>query len=464
MTSISLAEAAERFGGTLLNPDANFFDLSIDSRSTKPDDLFVALKGSNYDGHSFISSIKNIICGAVVSEPNFSIDIPQWVVKDTSLALGQLAIMRRESFNGKVIAVTGSSGKTSVKESIYSILATRYRVSKTFKNLNNHLGVPLTIFKNDLDSDFWIVEMGASSVGEIEYLCKIAKPDFALINNIQRAHIEGFGSMANILKAKSEIYLNLPQNGVAIINLDEESSDYWLQLNSNRKCFTFSEHKVSADVHANNIFDYDDGCFEFHLNIRDKESSATIGKKVLIDLPGLHHVRNSLAAAAVGLSVGLDIDNICNGLKDATVPQGRFQIIDISNLLKVIDDSYNANPDSFKLAVGNLERRHGFNIVVIGDLAELGDQSCQIHNELGDFIKDSDINLLFSHGVMSRYTSISCGGRHFDKLKDLLSELSETISRNMDSNHVTNILVKGSRSSKMERVVKALLRSYQIPC
>ena len=235
MTSFSLAAAAERFGGTILNPDVMFDAISIDSRSINAGDLFFAIQGPNYDGHAFIPDIENKICGAVVNEADCSSDLPQWVVEDTRLALRQIAEMKREKFQGKLIAVTGSSGKTSVKETIFSALNHRFSVCKTKGNLNNEIGVPLSVLANKLDSDFWVIEMGASKIGDIKHLCEIAKPDVAIINNIQRAHIEGFGSIENIVMAKSEIYSGLTSTGIAIINLDEKASDYWMQLNKEKQ-------------------------------------------------------------------------------------------------------------------------------------------------------------------------------------------------------------------------------------
>ena len=464
MTSFSLAAAAERFGGTILNPDVMFDSISIDSRSINAGDLFFAIQGPNYNGHTFIPDIENKICGAVVNKADCSSVLPQWVVKDTRLALRQVAEMKREKFRGKVIAVTGSSGKTSVKETIFSILNQRFSVCKTKGNLNNEIGVPLSILANKLDSDFWVIEMGASKIGDIKHLCEIAKPDVALINNIQRAHIEGFGNIENIATAKSEIYLGLTSKGIAIINLDEKASDYWTQLNKEKEIYTFSSKDKNADLYSSNLQADEQGYFKFDLNVREKVLGTIQTRNISLPHSGRQHVDNSLSAAAVCHSLGLNIDEICTGLRSVDLPDARFQNIKISPLLLLVDDSYNANPDSFKLAVENISNRQGFNILVIGDLAELGDEAEVIHRELGEFAKAKNIQKLMSLGNLSRHASNIFKGDHYEEIEHLLSKLRELIKLNIGKGLRSNILIKGSRSSRMERVVDEITRSFPRTC
>ena len=224
MTQQRLADAAQRFGGTLLNPDCYFDAVSINSRTINEGDLFVALVGERFDAHKFLPEAAAVASGLVVSEADKSLPLPQWVVEDTTVALGQIAQLRRETFEGPVIAITGSTGKTSVKELTASILRQGGSVHATAGNLNNHIGVPLTLLAMDGDIEFAVIEMGASAGGEIGYLCSIAKPDIALINNVQSSHIEGFGSVEAVAAAKGEIYSGLKSAGIAIINLEDRKS------------------------------------------------------------------------------------------------------------------------------------------------------------------------------------------------------------------------------------------------
>jgi len=279
MHQMSLSDAALRFGGTLVNPDGYFSAVSIDSRSTNSGDLFVAVEGERFDGHHFIEKVASKISGAVVSKPNKSLKIPQWVVEDTTRALGDIAVMRRDSFQGSVIALTGSSGKTSVKEAIAKILSQSKRVHATQGNLNNHFGVPLTLLSMDSQADVAVIEMGASALGEIEYLCTIAKPDIALVNNAQSAHIEGFGSHEAIASAKAEIYEGLHSNGIAVINLDQPWVKQWLEVINDRDFLSFSITNQNANLFAKDIEDSGNGCFTFTLCLSSCLSLAFIPRE-----------------------------------------------------------------------------------------------------------------------------------------------------------------------------------------
>ena len=446
ISDFRLTDAALTFGGTLLNPDCEFNQVSIDSRNFADGDLFVAIKGERFDAHKFLGEIATKASGLVVNIPDKSLPIPQWVVEDTTEALGQLARMNRDRFEGQLIAVTGSSGKTSVKEMIAAIFSQGAKVHATKGNLNNHIGVPLTLLTMDASADIAVIEMGASDAGEIAYLCEVAKPDIALVNNIQHAHIEGFGSIEGVASAKAEIYSGLNANGTAVINLDLSWSQKWQQSLSNTRCITFSIEKKDADIFADNIETLDSGCCEFEL--------CANNKRVLINLPlpGLHSVKNAVAAAACAFASGIYLEQIINGLSSVKPVSGRLNAHQLANNITLIDDTYNANPDSFKAAIDVLSSVEGNKVLVMGDMAELGDKAMQMHEEIGGYAQNKGLDELHTVGTLSAITANKFGGTHHDNKNDLINVLSEIFDRKTK----TTILIKGSRSSGMEEVVKTL--------
>lgn len=446
ITELRLADAALAFGGTLLNPDCGFSQVSIDSRQISEGQLFVALQGDRFDAHDFLEEVTTSACGLVVSKPNKNLPIPQWVVEDTTEALGQLAHMNRELLNGPLIAITGSSGKTSVKEMIASILSQESKVHATKGNLNNHIGVPLTLLAIKADADFAVIEMGASAIGEIAYLCEVARPDIALVNNIQHAHIEGFGSIEGVATAKSEIYRGLKNSGTAVINLDLTWSDAWLSELSNKQCLTFSAKLKNADLYAEDITVLDSGCCQFDLcNGKQKKS-------VILPMPGAHSVNNALAAAACCLASGVSLEQIVMGLSSVEPVSGRLNLRQLSDSVTLFDDTYNANPDSFKAAIDVLANTTGFRLLVMGDMAELGDKAIEMHQEIGRYAAEKGIEALYSVGLLSAVASDTFGGNHFADKQRLIAALDDLCA---DKSKVT-LLVKGSRSSGMEEVVTML--------
>ena len=455
-----LTDAALRFGGTLVNPDCLFNSVSTDSRTIQQGDLFVALSGENFDAHQFLEQVADQAAGLVVNRVNKELPLTQWVVEDTVVALGNIARLQREKFQGPVIALTGSSGKTSVKEMIASILRQAGKVHATRGNLNNHIGVPLTLLVLDAEDDFSVVEMGASAAGEINYLCSIAKPDVVLINNVQAAHVDGFGSVDGIARAKGEIYQNLSKTGTAILNLDDAYSDQWRTLIGSRDCITFSLHGESvkgkeADVTATDIEAVGNGCYQFMLHC--------YGQKHLVQLtvPGRHSVSNALAATACAAAVKAGLTQIVAGLESVQSVAGRLQVKTLPSGARVIDDSYNANPGSVKAAIDVLAEQHGRKILVLGDMAELGNTAEQLHSEVGEYAKEAGIDELYSLGQLSREASAGFSGSQFSgKHFETLNELKEPLIQEARGSGVT-LLVKGSRSARMERVVDMLLNEGQ---
>jgi UDP-N-acetylmuramoyl-tripeptide--D-alanyl-D-alanine ligase len=446
ISELRLTDAALAFGGTLLNPDCGFSQVSIDSRNFAEGDLFVAIKGDRFDGHEYLGEIAIRASGLVVSKPDKTLPIPQWVVEDTTKALGQLARINRDRFDGQLIAVTGSSGKTSVKEMIAAIHNQNAVVHATKGNLNNHIGVPLTLLSMQAATDIAVIEMGASAAGEIAYLCDIAKPDIAVVNNIQHAHIEGFGSIEGVASAKSEIYSGLKSGGIAIINLDLPWSKDWQKSLTNTRCISFSIERTDADIYADNIKTLESGCCEFELCANGERAS------LILPMPGLHSVKNAVAAAACALASGTDITQIIKGLSLVKPVFGRLNTHQLTNHVTLIDDTYNANPDSFKAAIDVLAAVDGNKVLVMGDMAELGERAMELHEEIGDYAQKKGVKEMHSVGLLSVLAANKFGGTHHDSKQDLINAISDLCVKKTK----TTILIKGSRSSGMDEVVNTL--------
>lgn len=450
INSLRLTDAAIRFGGTLLNPDCDFDTVSIDSRNIADGDLFVALIGERLDGHQFLADVADRASGLVVSSADTDLPLPQWVVADTTVALGQLAQLQREAFSGTVIAVTGSTGKTSVKDLISSILGGLGAVHATKGNFNNHIGVPLTLLDMHQDGDFAVLEMGASAASEISYLCSIAKPHISLINNVQSAHLEGFGSVEGIAAAKGEIYSGLDAAGTAILNLDQSWQAGWMELIGDRDCITFSMTDDCADVSASDIQLLESGCCRFTLHLFGETSLES--QVVNLEIPGHHSVSNALAAAACAMAAGASIEQIVTGLEAAQSPARRLQVKPLAQGGQIIDDSYNASPESVRAAIDVLASRPGYRVMVLGDMAELGADAEQLHREVGAYALSAGIDQLYSLGRLSASASEVFKGQHFSDMESLQAPLFNEIERSDLS-----LLVKGSRSSKMDLIVDMLV-------
>lgn len=452
MPQLRLTDAAVRFGGTLINPDCHFDTVTIDSRAINEGDLFVALTGERFDAHVFLKEVAEKASGLVVTKPDKRLPLPQWVVADTTQALGDLAKLRRDSFAGTVIAVTGSTGKTSVKEAIASILRHCGSVHATAGNLNNHIGVPLTLLAMGSEADLAVIEMGASAGGEIAYLCDIARPDIALINNVQNSHIEGFGSVEGIASAKGEIYSGLQASGTAILNLDQAWCEQWRALVADKNLITYSVADTAADLSARNIQLLGNGCYQFLLCVAARADQPASEQPIELSVPGVHQVNNALAAAACAIAAGANLQQIAAGLASVNAVAGRLEIKVAPGGAVIIDDSYNASPSSFEVAVDVLAKYPGRRVLVMGDMAELGDDAASLHYQVGRYVHQAGIDALYSLGQLSANASEAFGGTHFQD-RDLLTE---ALIQELQSDSVT-FLVKGSRSAHMEQTVDMLL-------
>ncbi|MGV6808198.1 MAG: UDP-N-acetylmuramoyl-tripeptide--D-alanyl-D-alanine ligase [bacterium] len=452
MNRLTLSQAAIRFGGTLVAPDCRFSRVSTDSRTIEQGDLFVALRGERFDGHKFLSALSDRAGGAVVETRCSEFPKTQWVVPDTVAALGQLAMMNRDMFAGPLVAMTGSSGKTTVKEMTAAILQQKGDVISTRGNLNNHLGVPLTLLRLDESTRFAVIEMGASAAGEIAYLCQLARPDVVLVNNVMPAHVEGFGSVEGIAQAKGEIFEGVNKSGVGVINLDEPYADQWRARAVTTNLLTFSV-TGEADFRASDIRSDADGCCAFVLH-------SPVGKsEIKLSIPGRHNVANALAAAACAYAAGAGLSDIEVGLESVQPVSGRMQRHRGRNGAVVIDDTYNANPGSMKAAIDVLAGFEGKRIFVMGDMAELGSNARKMHRDVGAYAKTKDIESLFTVGPLSKTASEAFGegAEDFDDKSLLASRLSEVMDRD------TVIVVKGSRSAAMEQVVQQIVAGEKSP-
>ena len=450
--NLTLRQLSSRLGAVPGQADASFSSLSIDTRTLNAGDLFIAIKGPNFNGHQFVSLAAEKGAVAILVSESVESQLPQLRVADTREALGQIAAMNREVFAGKIFAVTGSTGKTTVKEMTASILRQCGSVLATKGNFNNDIGVPLTLLQLSAEHQFAVMELGASSVGEIAYTVALVKPDVAVITNAAEAHIEGFGSLSNIVQAKGEIIDGLPAEGTAIINSDDLNAYKWIQRAGKRKHLTFSiDDTAGADFYARNVIEDDKGCFAFDLVSPQGEVSIQLNHL------GKHSIANALAASAAAMTLGADLQQIKAGLEAAYPVAGRLTRLDGLHGATVIDDTYNANPESLRAAVDVLSRCTGRKVLVLGDMAELGEQAHNAHIESGRYALAQGIDQLLSIGNLSAQAASVFGdrGAAYSSKEQLVAALSRIMTKN------TTVLVKGSRSAQMEDVVAAITEGEQ---
>jgi UDP-N-acetylmuramoyl-tripeptide--D-alanyl-D-alanine ligase len=368
------------------------------------------------------------------------------VVPDTTVALGQLALLQREQYSGVVVAITGSTGKTSVKEMVASIFASCGSVHATKGNFNNHVGVPLTFLAMEGNTDFAVIEMGASGPGEIEYLCSIAKPHIALINNVQQAHLEGFGSVEGIAAAKGEIYAGLSDEGIAVLNIDQLWLEQWRALIGDKPCVTFSAETADADVSASEVHVLANGCCHFVLHTPVGQGSVSL------TIPGRHAVSNALAASACAIAAGATLQQIIAGLEAVRAPARRLEVKTLPSGAHIIDDTYNASPASVRAAIDVLAASPGRRVMVFGDMAELGADADALHEQIGAYALAAGIDALYTVGRLSAAASAVFNGQHFADAELLKRPLVEEAKC-----RELTLLVKGSRSAKMDLVVDMLM-------
>ena len=445
MISVTLSQLTTILGADV-SGELTFDAVTTDTRKITPGCLFVALKGERFDAHDFAEQAKAAGAGALLVSRKLDIDLPQAVVQDTRLAFGELAAWVRQQVPARIVALTGSSGKTSVKEMTAAILSQCGNTLYTAGNLNNDIGVPMTLLRLTREHEYAVIELGANHQGEIAWTVSLTQPEAALVNNLAAAHLEGFGSLEGVAKAKGEIYTGLPVNGIAIMNADNNDWLNWQSVIGDRKTWRFSPNAANSDFTATNVHVTSHGT-EFTLQ------TPTGDVEVLLPLPGRHNIANALAATALAMAVGAPLSAIKAGLANLKAVPGRLFPIPLAENKLLLDDSYNANVGSMTAAVQVLSEMPGYRVMVVGDMAELGDESEACHIQVGEAAKASGIDRVLSAGHLSKNISQASGvGEHFADKAALIARLKTLV----EEQQIVTVLVKGSRSAAMEEVVHAL--------
>jgi len=443
---MQLGDAALAIGARYSGGDGWFEGISTDTRTLRRGALFCALKGPKYDGHEHCAEAEQKgACGAIV-ERDVDTSLSTLVVPDSRRALGRLAQTWRRRFSTRVVGVTGSNGKTTVKEMIAAILRTDAPVLATQGNLNNDIGVPQTLFQLADEHEYAVIEMGANHLGEIEWLAEIAQPLVGVITLCAPSHLEGFGSIENVAQAKGELYTGLLAEGTAVVNADDDFAAYWNDIAKCRRVLRFGL-KNPADVTAANVSSRGIGNgMHFTLGLPSSH--------IDIDLPfdGLHNVSNALAAATVAFALDVAPTAIKSGLENTIKVDGRLCMIEGRAGCRIIDDTYNANPASLAAAIDVLASVPGSKWLVLGDMGELGPSAAELHRIGGAIARDSGIERLYAFGELAANAADAFGegAQTYGDMGELISALQATLSERV------TLLVKGSRTMRMERIVDAL--------
>ncbi len=432
-------------GGRLEGGDVEVSGYTHDSREIKKGNCFFALTCDGGDGHSYLESVKESGGVCAVVEKQMAVALPQIVVKDSLKALQDLALYHRKHYNLPIIALTGSCGKTTVKEMVASILPKPSLA--TPGNYNNHIGVPLSLLRLNETHQFAVFELGANHIGEIASLVRLVLPDVAYINNIAPAHLEGFGSIDGVLKAKSEIFSGLASTGTAVINIDDERLAPLVHQLPNHM-LTCATYNSDADIYASDSSVSDTGCYTFILNLKGKRSN-----RISLSVPGEHNLANAVAAAALCYAVGVSDKDIAIGLSQFKGVKGRLTEHLSQSGIRVLDDTYNANLRSVKAAIDVLANFAGRRVFILGDLAEVGDDLDKHYQQIAEHLNQKEIDYLLTCGAMNpeAFRVFKHDKKHFNDKQAMADAM------NLLQLKETTILVKGSRSAKMEEVVTKLL-------
>jgi len=443
MIAARLIDVAPPLSARLVGADVAFRGVGTDSRTLAPGMLFVALRGEHHDGHDHVAAAAARGAAAVLVERELETALPQLVVLDTQLALGELARWQRGHLAATVIALTGSNGKTTVKSLAATILARVGSTHVTEGNLNNEIGLPLTVLRAPLAARFLVLEMGAGKPGDIAYLVRIGQPHVALVNNVAPAHLERLLSTDGVAEAKGAIYDGLPPGGTAVVNADDAYAGRFVRRIGARRVLRFGIEQP-AEVSARAI--------ELGEGARFTLVTPVGEAAVALPLAGRHNVCNALAAAALALAAGAPLADVAAGLGAAHAVGGRLSRLPVPGAGVVIDDSYNANPGSVRAAIDTLALERGERWLALGNMAELGAEAARLHAEVGAHARAAGIERLYTVGALAREAALAFGGtaRAFDTQDAAIEALRR------DFRAGVTLLVKGSRSSAMERVVAAL--------
>jgi len=443
MMALQLAEAAAVLDARVVTADVRFRGVSTDSRDLQEGNLFVALQGPNFDGHDYVETARKQGAAAAAVSRKLDTALPLIEVADTRQALGQLAGWWRAQFTLPLIAVTGSNGKTTVRAMTAAILARAGRTLSTRGNLNNEIGVPLTLFRLDAADRFAVVELGANHAGEIDTLAGISRPTIAVVTNAGPAHLEGFGDLQGVARAKGEVFTRLGADGTAIINADDDFAALWRELAGQREIISFGLDRPAA-VHAR----WEGSVAGSRVQLVTPQGETGFR----LSLPGRHNVMNALAASAAALAAGVGLDDISAGLESLTPVAGRFNIHQLPDGVTVIDDSYNANPGSLQAALDVLAGAGGETWLVLGDMGELGADAQALHHAAGTQARRAGVDRVFTLGSLAQAAAEAFGSRaqHFETPEALVAALQQSRHGEL------HILVKGSRRMRMERIIEAL--------
>ena len=441
---LHISEIANVLGCSAPEKDGVVLGAVIDSRKVEAGNLFVALDGEYVDGHAFLVQARLAGASAALVSELQDDELPQLLVKDVVTAFGQIAAYWRQQCDAKVVAITGSNGKTTVKEMVASILKQNGSVLATQGNFNNELGVPLTLARLSKDDDYAVIEMGANHAGEIAQLVKMVKPDIAIINNVSPAHLEGFGSVEGVAKAKGEIFAGLNGNGIGILNIDMPFMAMWKRVLDHKKVILFGLDSM-ADITAQDI-QLDTTSSHFMVELGDEFHYINL------PLSGIHNVANALAAIAVCYALEVDPAALNKGLALMKGVPHRLQLRAGINQSKIIDDTYNANPASYKQALASMQTFSGEHWLVLGDFGELGNESKHIHQKMGVDAKQSGIKRLFSIGENSQFAaqSFGDGAIHFEDINVLQQQLQQQLTGEI------TCLIKGSRFMQLDKLADVL--------
>tara|TARA_R110002049_G_scaffold9483_2_gene48299 strand:- start:642 stop:1997 length:1356 start_codon:yes stop_codon:yes gene_type:complete len=439
-----LSQIAAVLGCDSPTVDVAITGTAIDSRKVLLGSLFVAISGEHVDGHDYLAAARQAGASAALVSVRQHDPLPQLVVEDVVQAFGILAKFWQQQCDVKIVAVTGSNGKTTVKEMIAAILRQCGSVIATQGNLNNDLGVPLTLTRLAASTDYAVIEMGASQRGDIMRLVEMAQPQFSIINNVAPAHLEGFGDLMGVAKAKAEIFFGLANDGVGVFNADMDFVNEWKQVLTNRKSISFALDN-DADITANDL-QLDTSSSHFMVELDGEYHYFNV------PLPGMHNVANALAAIAIAHAMSIPAKAMVKGLATmASVPH-RLQLRKGFNQSQLIDDSYNANPGSYKQALATLATFSGEHWLVLGDFGELGADSERLHSQMGIDAKKAGVERLWTIGVQSKNAceTFGDGAQHFSDAATLEAALKQTITKDV------TCLIKGSRFMQLDKLADSL--------
>ncbi len=452
MISLMLSDIEKIVEGQLIGEDTEIKHVSTDTRTIEQKALFVALVGERFDAHDFADQALEKGAVALLVEKQLPLAVSQIIVQDSKLALGALAAEVNRRCATKTMAITGSCGKTTVKEMVASILSQQGEVLYTAGNFNNDIGVPLTLLRSQPSNDYAVIELGANHQGEIAYTTSLVHPTIALVNNVAEAHLEGFGSLEGVKIAKGEIFQGLAAGDVALVNSDSQGEALWQKVLSDKTVMTFSKDNPDSDFFASDISLSSQGLSTFTLNTPQGKTHISLA------LVGEHNVANAVAAAALCLQSGIELAQVASGLAQLNKVKGRVELEKLSSNITLIDDSYNASVPAMKAAIDLLSQFEGQRWLVLGNMAELGEESLALHREVGDYAAPFAFEHVLTYGEDARVISDLSSGIHFE-CHDAMNDYIQT--KLTESTNVPHtILVKGANSAGMYYIARVLKENY----